>query len=232
MIAALAAGCDTDFGAYRGRTRQAHDMFRLWQGSVWAGLAVAALVVSLILWSVFRYRRRRHDSEVPGQRQTIVWLELLYTSIPVLIVAVLFVLAYRTEDRVDALARHPGLVVDVTGFRWNWEFHYPASRITVTGVPGHPARLVVPTGTTVRLVLRSPDVIHSFYVPEFLYKRDVIPGITNRVDVNVVDPGVYDGHCAEFCGLNHAKMDFTVEAMRPPAFSEWVSAHRGARIGG
>lgn len=215
------AGCGlVDHAGERGRSEQGRDIFDLWQGSVIAALVVGVLVWGLIAWAVIRYRRR--SDELPTQRQYIVPIEILYTAIPVVIVAVLFALSYRTQRDVDAVTSDPDLVIEVTGFQWQWQFHYVEEDITVTGLPGTPPVMVLPVDTTVRLVLTSPDVIHSFYVPDFLYKRDVIPGVENKVDVDVVDAGRYTGRCAEFCGLDHARMTFEVDAVTTGDFRDWV----------
>jgi cytochrome c oxidase subunit II len=215
------AGCGlVDHAGERGRSEQGRDIFDLWQGSVIAALVVGVLVWGLIAWAVIRYRRR--SDELPTQRQYIVPIEILYTAIPVVIVAVLFALSYRTQRDVDAVTSDPDLVIEVTGFQWQWQFHYAEEDITVTGLPGKPPVMVLPVDTTVRLVLTSPDVIHSFYVPDFLYKRDVIPGVENKVDVDVVDVGRYTGRCAEFCGLDHARMTFEVDAVTTDDFRSWV----------
>src|SRR4029079_2919458 len=144
-------------------------------------------------------------------RQYAVPIEVLYTAVPILIVAVLFGLSWRTQDEVDALDGKPAAVIDVLGFQWQWQFKYRGDDVTVTGLPGRPPTMVLPVRETVRLHLDSRDVIHSFYVPHFLYKRDAIPGVNNVVDIDVTDPGTYKGYCAEFCGLDHARTQFNIE---------------------
>jgi cytochrome c oxidase subunit 2 len=172
-----------------------------------------------------RYRRRGRD-DIPGQRQYHLGLEILYTAIPIVIVLVLFGFSYAVQDDVDALAAHPDVTVDVRGFQWQWQFHYRSEDVTVTGVPDQRPVLVLPVGETVRLVLTSRDVVHSFYVPGFLFKRDAIPGMTNRFDIEVQKEGVYRGYCAEFCGLDHARMTFEVRAVTKAEFDDWVVRHR------
>ncbi len=154
------------------------------------------------------------------------------TAVPILILAVIFGLSYKTQDEVDALDKRPAETIDVRGFQWQWQFHYRGDDITVTGLPGKPPVMMLPVGETVRLNLRSGDVIHSFYVPAFLYKRDVIPGVHNRVDIDVTDPGTYTGYCAEFCGLDHARMTFVVKAVSRSAFRDWAEQHAGAHLEG
>jgi cytochrome c oxidase subunit II len=219
-LAAL-AGCGLVDNAGKGGTsRQGRDIYDLWQGSVIAALVVGGIVWLLIGWAFLRYRRR--GDVLPTQRQYIVPLEIVYTTVPIVIVAVLFALSYRTQRDVDALTSDPDLVVEVEGFQWQWQFRYVDEGITVTGNPDDPPVLVLPVDTTARLVLTSEDVIHSFYVPDFLFKRDVIPGVKNRVDVDVTDVGRYTGRCAEFCGLDHARMTFEVDAVTMDDFRSWV----------
>ncbi len=216
------AGCGlVDNAGKQGASEQGRDTFHLWRGSVIAALVVGGIVWALIGWAVLRYRRRGDD--LPTQRQYVVPVEIVYTAIPVLIVAVLFALSYRTQRDVNALTSDPDVVIEVRGFQWQWQFHYVEEDVTVTGRPDDPPVMVVPVDATIRLVLTSEDVIHSFYVPDFLYKRDVIPGVKNKIDVDVTDVGRYTGRCAEFCGLDHAKMTFEVDAVTEADFRDWVA---------
>jgi cytochrome c oxidase subunit 2 len=226
VVAAVLAGCG-DLGEPKGATEQSGWMGDLWRGSVIAALIVGAFVVSLIIWCVLRYRHRAADP-LPTQRQYHVPLEVVYTSLPILIVLTLFVISYSVQNRVDALSSRPIETIEVTGFQWQWQFHYPANGITITGAPNRTPELVVPTGGPVRFVLTSRDVIHSFYVPHFLFKRDVIPGVKNRFDITVQTPGRYKGYCAEFCGLDHARMTFSVRALRRAEYRRWVAQQQEA----
>ncbi len=230
VVPVALAGCGlVDHAGNRGRSEQGRSIFDLWQGTLIAALVVGGLVWGLILWAVVRYRRR--SDTIPSQRQYILPIEIVYTVTPVLIVAVLFVLAYGVQRDVNAVSSDPDVVIEVDGFQWQWQFRYVDEDITVTGLPDDPPVMVLPVDETVRLVLRSRDVIHSFYVPEFLYKRDVIPGVDNRIDVDVTDPGRYTGRCAEFCGLDHAKMTFEVRAVSSAEFREWVAERQGDETG-
>lgn len=212
------------FGAPRGATRQGRDIFRLWQGSIWAALAVGALVWGLIIYCIVRFRRR--SDQLPEQTHENVPLEIAYTVTPLLIVAALFAVNLRTLDRVDHLSTDPSLTVKVTAFQWQWRFTYEEAGIEVVGTADQDPVLMLPTGTTVRLQLLSDDVQHSFYVPAFLFKRDTVPGMTNEVDLEVVKEGRYDGRCAEFCGLFHDRMGFVVQAVSRGEFDQWVTRQR------
>jgi cytochrome c oxidase subunit 2 len=223
----LLSSCGDDgpaFGAPRGASEQGQEIFRLWQGSIWAALAVGALVWGLIAYCVIRFRRR--SDELPEQTHANVPLEIVYTVTPLVIVGVLFAVNLRTLDRVDHVSGNPSLTVEVTGFQWQWRFHYEESGIEVVGTEDTDPVLMLPVGQTVRLILRSNDVQHSFFVPAFLFKRDTVPGITNEVDLEVVKEGRYDGRCAEFCGLLHDRMNFVVEAVSRAEFDRWVTEQR------
>jgi cytochrome c oxidase subunit II len=223
------AGCDASFGSPRGATGQGRDIFGLWQGTFVVALVIAALVWGLILFAIVRYRRRNDD--LPTQTQYIIKLEILYTAVPVVIVAVLFAFSWRTQTEVDALVTNPAVTIDVKGFQWQWQFRYRDEDVTITGVPDKDPTMVLPVNRTVRLNLTTPDVIHSFYVPEFLFKRDVIPGVTNKVDITARDKGTYTGKCAEFCGLDHARMTFEVKAVSMADYRTWIADQQAAQNG-
>lgn len=189
-----------------------------------AALAVGGLVSFLIVYSLVRFRRR--NDQLPGQSSYNIPIEVVYTVAPLLVVAVLFAFTMATERKVTATTDDPDLVVDVVGFQWQWQFLYPDHNVSVIGGPDAPATLMLPVGRTVRLRLRSPDVVHSFWVPRFLSKRDLIPGMDNEIDVDVDEAGTWIGRCAEFCGLDHYRMNFSVKAVPAQEFDQWVASHR------
>lgn len=192
----------------------------LWRILFVTGLGVGAVVVGLIGWSLVRYRRR--DGGQAASFSENVRLELVWTAIPLLIVAVLFGVTVGVQRQVTKLAAEPDLRIEVTGFQWGWRFRYLTEGITIVGTSSEPPTMLLPLGATARLVLRSPDVIHSFYVPEFLEKRDLIPGVENRIDITPSRLGRFGGVCAEFCGLKHADMTFAVEIVEPEDFQAFV----------
>ena len=220
VLMAMLTACGR-FGAPRGGTEQARDISDLYGLMFSAAIAVAAVVYGLILWSLWRYRRRNDD--LPPQFRKHIPLEVLYTIVPVLVVGWLFVATIRTENPIDDLKPGPDLVLNVTGFQWQWKFEYPDHGVSITGGPDRPPEIWLPIGERVRITLRAPDVIHSFYVPEFLFKRDAIPGTVNEFDFVVEEEGVFRGECAEYCGLEHSQMIFTIRGAPPAEFEDWIA---------
>jgi cytochrome c oxidase subunit 2 len=221
LVALLTSAC-TENGFPSPSSEQAEDAASLWRVALIAAAVVGGVTMTLIIYSVIRFRRR--DDRVPDQRSSHFTLEVVCTVIPVAIVAGLFAYTVNVQNKVTELSDDPDLVVDVVGYQWGWTFTYPEAG--VTSVPGEdyePAVLALPVGETVRFNLRSPDVIHSFWVPEFLEKRDLIPGVDNAIDVTVNRMGTWTGRCAEFCGLDHWRMNFEVQAMAGEDFEAWLA---------
>jgi cytochrome c oxidase subunit 2 len=206
-------------------TEQGEQTADLWRVFVWIAAGVGLLVYVLIAIVVIRYRHRRDDDgSLPSQQQSQLPLEVLWTAIPLVIVTVLFFISLSAENDITEVSPDPDLVVEVRGFQWQWQFRYPASGIEITGVPGTTPTLVLPVDRTVRLKLIAEDVIHSFWVPNFLEKRDLIPGVENEIDVDLTEPGEWSGVCSEFCGLDHWKMNFALRALPPAEFDAWLQA--------
>jgi cytochrome c oxidase subunit 2 len=207
-----------------GGTAEGRSINQLYDIVFWIAVAVFLLVEGLIVWSVLRYRRR--DDRLPEQTHGNFVMEVVWTAIPAIIVGVLFVMSMQTLARVEARSPNPAVTVDVKAFQWQWTFEYPAQELSFTGLGATGPEMVIPVGEPVHVRLESNDVIHSWYVPLFLYKEDVVPGRVNEFDLLVSEPGVYTGQCAEFCGLAHAQMFFTVRAVTPAEFDEWVAAEQ------
>lgn len=205
--------------------RAFRDMFPVF---VWLGIGVAGLIWVLTIWSVVRYRRRADADGLPSQRGENLRLEAVYTVVPVLIVAGLFALSVANEGDVTDITDDPDVRVEVIGFQWQWQFRYPDLDVVVSGSTDRPPLLVLPEGRTAQLHLVTTDVIHSFWVPEFLSKRDLVPEIDNTIDVTPTDTGSWLGRCAEYCGLDHWRMYFEAHVVPGDVFDEWVAAARGA----
>jgi cytochrome c oxidase subunit 2 len=190
---------------------------------------VFVIVEGLLIWITIRYRRRPTDTELPKQTHGSNPLEILWTIVPAVTVTALFIAALITlNDQFDTTADSPQVTIDVTGFQWQWTFDYEELGLSFTGQGINGPVMAMPVNQTVRIRLHATDVIHSFYVPQFLYKKDVVPGRTNEFDVVVTKEGLYGGQCAEFCGIGHADMQFTVQAMSAAAFDAWVAEQQAA----
>jgi cytochrome c oxidase subunit 2 len=219
------AGCQLpDFGAYKGATSQGHDAYKLWQGFFIAGIVIGGFVLCLILWAVFRYRRR-HDG-IPRQTQYRHRIEILYTIVPIFVVAGLFVFTVITENEVDAVPKSQ-VTIDVTAFQWGWQFYYPSTGKVVVGETLQEPQMVLPVNEAVTIHLKSADVVHGFYVPEFNFSRYAEPGVLNTFNFNVLHTGVYRGQCTQLCGLYHSLMIFSVKAVSPGNFESWVHQTSG-----
>jgi cytochrome c oxidase subunit 2 len=188
------------------------------------------VVEGLILWTVLRYRRRPGDDELPPQTHGNALAEALWTIIPTIIVAFLFVISWQTLNGVEALSASPELKVRAYAAQFQWQFDYydeSGENIVFTQlVPqGEGGGMALPVGQDVRLVLESRDVIHAYYVPQFLFKRDVVPGRVSEFDITIKpeDAGkTFGGQCAELCGSGHRLMTFEVHAMTPAEFDTWL----------
>jgi cytochrome c oxidase subunit 2 len=236
LLAAVSAlvltGCN--FGMNPGGTTQGRDINGLYRLLFWFAIPIAAIVYGGMLWSILRYRRRRDDDgSLPGQRRYNLPIEIAYTAIPVVIVIILFAFTLSTMNKVDAQTKAPAATISVTGFRWQWRFEFPNDGFSVVGTHGTPSEgptILVPVGQTVRFEVTAADVIHSFFVPAFNFKRDAIPAVTNHFDMTISQPGVYRGECAEFCGLDHADMTFFLKAVAPTVFQSWLDQHRNQGV--
>jgi cytochrome c oxidase subunit 2 len=240
----LLAGCSAEdvgskFGHFgwpgRGISEQAHSMYDLWIASTIAALVVGFFVWGLIFWCVIRYRKR--GDELPVQTRFNMPMEVLYTVTPVLIVAVLFYYTAVVQTTVEKQSQNPDQVVEVVAFKWNWQFNYrdgvgeDAETVASNlGTDELIPLLVVPTGRTVRFEETSRDVIHSFWVPEMLFKRDVFPGsVRNVFEVTLDKEGRYVGRCAELCGTYHAFMMFELVVVSPERFQQFLAAKQAGQ---
>jgi cytochrome c oxidase subunit II len=238
-VAVSTSGCSVDevlrFGWPIGVTPEAAQMRTLWTGSAVAALIVGALVWGATAWTVAFHRKKAGASDLPRQFQYNLPLELVLTVLPLIIVAVLFYFTVVVQNVVDRAPTGSELQVNITGFQWNWEFTYPETRgpnglpASVVGTTESVPILVLPTDRPIAFTQQSQDVIHSFWVPEFLFKRDVLPdpAANDQKNTWVIDrierPGAFVGRCAEFCGAYHSMMNFEVRALPPAQFDQFLA---------
>jgi len=187
--------------------------------------AIFIVIEGVIVYSVIRYRRKPGDVELPAQTHGNNLVEVIWTVIPTVIVAFLFYVSWQTLNAVDTVSAQPGTVIRATAARFQWTFQY----FTPDGTQAFEtvAEMHVPVGETVQVRLHSPDVIHAFYVPRFLFKRDVVPGPNENVIDFTVDPAeagqTIRGQCAELCGAFHGAMIFDVKAVTRADFDTWFA---------
>ena len=230
--AVLTSGCDArkayetvfSFSFPHPVTVQGKTTYDLWLGSTSAALGVGIFVWALIFWAGFRFRK--NSEELPRQVRYNLPIEVLYTVVPFVIVAVLFYYTAVGENKINKLTKNPDVTIGVVGFQWNWQFVHMNDKVQVTGTPAQKAELVLPVGERIRFIETSPDVIHSFYVPAFLFKRDVVPGRTNSFEITITKPGTYVGRCAELCGEKHDRMNFRVRAVSPQDYRTYIDGLR------
>lgn len=204
-------------------------MGNLWLGAWIASFAVGGLVWGLIIWAIIRYRRREGDAPAPRQTTYHLPLELLYTLVPFLIVGVLFFYTVKAQDTMIDQETEPDVVINVIGQKWSWTFNYMEEDNPAIGTNAHEIGtleripdLYLPVDKRVRFNLQSADVIHSFWVPSFYFKLDVIPGHNNSFDATPNKLGTYDGKCAELCGEFHALMLFKVHVVSEDEYNAKV----------
>ncbi len=208
-------------------TNMTERITNLWVGSWIAALIVGVLVWSLTIWCVVVYRKRKGDNKLPVQTRYHLPLEILYTVVPIVMVGVLFFYTQRDMAAIRATDATPEISIEVYGKQWSWDFNYLDDDVYFSGT--HVANvgelegslgergtheslptLYLPVNKTVEFTLVSRDVNHSFWIPAFLDKMDMIPGRSNTWQVIPLREGYYAGKCAELCGEYHSGMLFQV----------------------
>ena len=236
LLALLSIGvASAQSGQAGGITKEAHNMHQLYVFVLIMAVAVFVVVEGLILFAVFRWRRT--SDELPPQFHGSSVVEILWTGIPVLIVVVIFAYSFIVLRQVEHTANPCNTTVNVEGFQFQWAFTYNLDQLgqcptangaakgsfTITGTAAQEPTLVIPVDEPVEFKLTSHDVIHAFYIHDFLYKLDVIPGRDNHFTVTPTKIGTFVGQCAELCGLNHALMRFHVSVLSRADFDKWVA---------
>lgn len=220
--AAAAAGCG-NAGAPDPATEQGDDAVRLWLVTLAIAVVVGVVVLGLFAYAAIRWRRRAGDErEVPQQARASLRLEVVYTLVPLAIVTGLFAYSTVIQVRADDAAADPDVVVDATAFRWGWRFEYADQGVTVVGVAPERPTIVLPVAADVRFDLEAVDVQHAIWVPEFFTKRDMIPGADTSLTVTTTRTGRFRGYCAEYCGLDHARMLFDVAVVPRSEYEDWL----------
>ncbi|WP_336210650.1 aa3-type cytochrome oxidase subunit II [Nonomuraea sp. LPB2021202275-12-8] len=211
----------------------------LWNGAWIAALATGIVVIALIVWACLFHTKRKAKAELPPQVRYNLPIEMLYTLVPLVMVSVFFFFTARDSEVLTADSKNPDVTVKVEAFQWSWRFTTNVQGKDLKPVVGMPVgdykqgpQLVLPVNKKVRFELKSDDVIHSFWVPEMLFKRDVIPGIPENspgrfFEVNTLNrPGVYAGRCAELCGVDHSRMLFSLKLVPQAEFDQYIASNQ------
>jgi cytochrome c oxidase subunit 2 len=228
LVSVLVSGCSVadlpSYGWPDGITPQAERMREFWSGAFSFALLVGAGVWGLMFWAFIVYRKRKNGPLYPKQTKENLPLELIYTAVPFIMVGVLFYFTVTTEDFVLETQSDPDVTIEVTAFKWNWDFGYPGTSVPgggevhTIGSSEEVPILILPVNKVIQYELRSKDVIHSFWTIDFLFKRDVFPypeqNQSNNVFQNTIESeGAFVGRCAELCGTYHSAMNFEVRAV-------------------
>lgn len=222
--AALLAGCDA-LRPPAAVTEQGKEIGSLYDFVFIVAAVIFFIVEGLIVYAVLRYRRKPTDTGLPPQIHGNNLLEVTWTIIPTIIVLVLFVFTYQTLNKVDAVSNTSDVRIRAVAAQFQWTFEYLSPDGQTVELEQLAPEMTVPVGETIHLSLRSKDVIHAFYAPQFLFKRDVVPGRENAFEFTVdpADAGqTFRGQCAELCGTYHGSMLFTVKALSAADYDAWL----------
>ena len=243
MLGLAATGCAsnelTRLGMPEPITEQAERVLALWQGSWVTAFAVGILVWGLFIWTILFHRKR--SEQLPPQVRYNMPIEALYTVLPIVVISVLFFFTARDQAYLLETEEPADVHVEVVAFQWAWQFNYMDdtkenggevlySEVGIPNPDGTADRstqptLVLPENSVVHFDLHSPDVIHSFWIPAFGFKMDVIPGRDNAFQVDMTEgtEGTYVGRCAELCGVDHTRMLFNVEVLPQDEYQAWAA---------
>lgn len=200
----------------------------LWQGAWIAAAVVGIFTLILILWPALFHRKK--DENFPKQTQYNIPVEVAYTVIPFVIVAVLFYFTAQRESRILKISpdNQVSHFIDVNGFQWSWQFKYKDAgeykSATVTGTPAQPPTLYLPLGENVRFTLTANDVVHGFWIPAFMIQMQNLPGVTNQLEFSASKLGTFPGRCNILCGRNHSQMLFNVKVVTPAEYESYIQS--------
>jgi cytochrome c oxidase subunit 2 len=223
----------------RGLTNQVDRVIDLWVVS-WVVLLVVGIVTwLLILWAAIVYRRRKGQTGMPAQLRYNMPIETFYTVVPLILVLGFFAFTARDQIVIESALEEPEVSIEIFGKRWAWDFNYLNENVYSAGIqaqeiPGGGVdtallpKLYLPVNKKVEIIVESRDVIHSFWVIDFLYKKDMIPARTNYWYFIPQQEGVFRGKCAELCGEYHSLMLFEVHVVSEQEYNQQIQALRSA----
>jgi cytochrome c oxidase subunit II len=224
-------------------TNQAQRVSDLWVGSWITLLGVGVITWAIIIWFAIVYRRRRGQTGLPVQLRYNMPIEIFYTVVPLILVLGLFAFTARDQAIIETRYTDPAVVIDAYGKQWSWDFDYAKEQVYEPGIQAQPAdpgqpntgfvesqlpTLYLPVDQKVEIRLRTRDVNHSFWVIDFLYKKDMIAGQTNYWDFTPTRIGTFEGKCAELCGEYHSRMLFNVKVVSQADYQAHIEGLRAA----
>jgi len=213
----------------------------LWVTS-WIVLLVVGLITwGLIIWAAVAYRRRRGQTGLPVQLRYNMPIEVFYTIVPLILVLGFFAFTARDQAEIETRTENPDVTVQVYGKRWGWDFNYlnegpGGDGVYYQGIQAQEVDteetidydqlpvLYLPVGQTVEIQIETRDVAHSFWVVDFLYKKDMLPGRTNLMYFTPLKTGTYQGKCAELCGMYHSLMLFQVKVVEQDEYDDYIDS--------
>ena len=220
-----------------GTTNQVDRVIGLWVTSWIVLLAVGVVTWALIIWAAVVYRRRKGQSGLPVQLRYNLPIEIFYTIVPLILVLGFFAFTARDQQAIEEPLPDPDVTIEVFGKRWAWDFNYVNENVFSAGVQAEERvngtidadnlpTLYLPVGAKVEIKIQSRDVIHSFWIVEFLYKKDMIPDKPNYWYFIPEKEGVYQGKCAELCGEYHSNMLFEVHVVSQAEYDAYIETLR------
>ncbi len=248
LLMAAAASAEYGLNMPEGVTDFSQNVFHLHMLIFWICVVIGVLVFGVMLYSIVKFRKSKGAEPATFSHSTKA--EIIWTVIPILILVAMAVPSTKSLIELDA-PQDMDMTIKITGYQWKWKYEYldegfgflstlkadsnqarqVGAGVNVNTVDNYlldvDKRLVIPANTNVRFLLTSDDVIHSWWVPDFGWKRDAIPGFINQAWTHVKEPGVYRGQCAELCGKDHGFMPVVVEVLSKEDYATWVAAQKG-----
>jgi len=215
----------------------------LWVTSWIVLLGVGVITWGLVIWAAVVYRRRKGQTGLPVQLRYNLPIEIFYTIVPLILVLGFFAFTARDQAQIEEPTKNPDVQIEVFGKRWAWDFNYVTDNAYSAGVQAdfnpdgtidtdNLPVLVLPVDKTVEIKIESRDVIHSFWIVDFLYKKDMIPGKSNYMYFTPTELGTYAGKCAELCGEYHSLMLFTVKVVSDADYEAYIASQKAAGFEG
>ncbi len=234
----------------KGVTPMAHNAYNTHMWGLWMCVGIGVVVFGAMFYALFAFRKSKGAVAAKFSHNTRA--EIIWTVIPVVMLIVLTIPTIRNLIYVYDTGKSD-MTVRVTGYQWMWKYDYLGENVGITSRLSKQSNdirqskqdartfndphylldvdhmLVLPVNTKIRLVITADDVIHSWWVPAFGLKQDAIPGIVNEAWVDIQEPGIYRGQCAELCGKDHGFMPIVVKAVTMDEYKAWIAEQKAAK---